>query len=196
MNPETLKLLGLPPDATDDEVSERIATLGAAAHERDTLQTKLAAQKSALEANAAALAALQAKQLEEKIAALELQARSEGKFAPGSALNEQFHRLAKLDVAEAEAFVASLPKQGETQVGAGLQSTHAIATPRVADGVDRILADDYGVATEAVQIYKHAFAQLGLTEKVVAEFGPEAIRRKQKLHRDDWSASLRGMVPA
>jgi hypothetical protein len=191
MDAETLKMLGLPPDATADDVNDKIAELAASGGKVVELETKLAATGDALKSLKAEREKEIADARERRVAQLAAKALASGLWEPGSDRAKHFERLCALDIDMADDYVSLLTPQNP--VGGSLQSI-GNPDPVPADEISAALDADYPVPDGMMGIYKHALAQCGIDAATLKEYGPEAIRKKQSLHRDDWTAKMRGVA--
>ena len=192
MDPERLKKLGLPPNATQEQVDQRLDDLAADSFEKDEIQKKLTAATAAMATVEAERKAEKEKALAAERTALDEDARGRGLWEPGS--KRQLHFMS-LDIETAKTFIGLLDPQNP--VGATLQATGDNTAAAVKEGtLESTLRADYGqiwgVHDLSMSTFKHAMAQLGVTDEMLKEYGPEAIVKKQMLHQDDWSKGLRG----
>ncbi len=192
MDPETLKKLGLPLTATQEQVDPRIDDLAADSFERDEIQKKLDAATAAMSSIEAERKAEKEVTLAAERKSLDDDARARGLWEPGS--ERQVHFMS-LDLETAKTFIGLLNPQNP--VGATQQATKDNSAAPIKQGtMEATLTNDYGqiwgVHDLSMPTFKHAMAQLGITDEMLREFGPEAIVRKQQLYQDDWSKGLRG----
>lgn len=207
MNPETLRRLGLPADATQEQIERKLAELEHAAARSTELETELrAAQLSATE-NEAELERLRLEQKaaeladkETRLSAARDNAIATGLWAPGDEREQLFDDFAKLGVEHAERYAASL--KPITPVGQPLLArgtAPAVVGGMVATGfakseVGMCLSQTYGASPLQVQCAEQTFKKMRITPEMFAKYGPHVweCRDPDEPWLDDGAGSLEG----
>jgi hypothetical protein len=201
MNPETLKRLGLPPDASQDQIDSKVDALAAKGVKSTELETKLKAAELSAAENAKAIAEMKLEekaktqiQNETRLAAAKTKAIATGLWAPGSEREALFDEFAALGVDKAERYAASL--NPVTPVGQPLTArTMSKADDFSATPIGMVLSATYMAGSVQVAEAESTFRKLRITPEAFAKYGPHAweCRDPDSAWLDDGAGSLTGM---
>lgn len=189
MTAQQLKAIGLPADATEEQIDARLSALSAGETTAKTLATEKAAAETERDIAQAELAKTIQAQRAAKAAAdkAELDAAREsaladGRMVPGDNRDSLFKQLAEIPTvghARALQFLESLAPGEAAPVGAPLQSRAASRTPSLADNdIAQIVADhpaSYGLTEQTAQAVPAIFKQLGLSAEDIRKYGDHVV---------------------
>jgi len=184
MTPTQLKAIGLPADASEEQIAQKLGELKqqadaasalevqklAAEEERDVARGKLAAQATAEAARAS-----------QELDALRESALADGRIVVDDRRDKLFQGLRESDPERAKEFLAALDSGSAAPVGVPLQSRQQHREP-VTPGRSstiQIAAEKDGVSPAAAELVPKALAALGLTDEDYAKYGDHAVHAKE-----------------
>jgi hypothetical protein len=190
---ETLKMLGLKSDATEDEIAEAVLALSAKAHDTEAkLEKESEARKAAADTVAMLRAEHQAKikaELSDEVKRIDTDARARGLWEPGSTRQKHFERLVATDMSLTREFIATL--QPSNPVGQGMQSAGQ-GSAKPTDETEQILRSEYRLSDDvSLAVVKDQFRQLGITPEIFKASNPRAVEAAQNQAGYDWTAPMR-----
>lgn len=208
MNPETLRRLGLPADATPEQVEQKLAELEREAARSRELEVELRASQLSESESKDKLKALELEQRakaladkESKLAAIKENAVASGLWAPGDDREQLFDDFAKLGVEHAERYAKSLEPRtpvGQPLVARGTAAAVAgngmVATEFAKGEIGMCLSQTYGAGVLQVNCAEKTFRKMGITPEMFAQFGPHTweLREPDQPWLDDGAGSLEG----